>query len=90
MGMRLMIEGRVQGVGYRAWAHGHALRLRLDGWVRNRSEGGVELIAHGSEEALAALEQLCRRGPTTASVMQVMRTEHDGPVGTGFSQQPTV
>ncbi len=87
--MRLLVRGRVQGVGYRAWAEGQALRLGLTGWVRNRSDGCVEIVAHGTKEALAALEELCCRGPSAASVVRVTRTEHDGAVGTGFSQQPT-
>jgi acylphosphatase len=89
MGMRLIIEGRVQGVGYRAWAERQASRLRLDGWVRNRSDGSVELVAHGAEEALAALEQLCRRGPPAASVTHVTRSENDDAISAGFWQLPT-
>jgi acylphosphatase len=87
--MRLLVRGRVQGVGYRAWAEGQASRLGLDGWVRNRSDGSVEIVAHGTKEALAALEELCARGPAAAAVMGVARTEYDGAVGTGFSQRPT-
>jgi acylphosphatase len=90
MGMRLFVQGRVQGVGYRAWAEGQAVRLGLDGWVRNRSDGCVEVLAHGTEEALAALEQLCRRGPSAASVTHVMRLEDNETVGTGFLQRPTL
>jgi acylphosphatase len=89
MSMRLMIEGRVQGVGYRAWAERQASRLRLDGWVRNRPDGSVELVAHGAAEALAALEQLCRRGPPAASVTSVTRSQNDDAITKGFSQRPT-
>jgi acylphosphatase len=87
--MRLTIEGRVQGVGYRAWTERQAVRLGLSGWVRNRSNGCVEILAHGTDEALAALEQLCRSGPPAASVTRVTRAEDDETVGPGFSQRPT-
>ena len=89
MGMRLTIQGRVQGVGYRAWAERQALRLGVQGWVRNRSDGSVEILAHGTQAALAAFEQLCREGPRAASVAGVARTEDDTEEHTGFSQRPT-
>ena len=88
--MRLVIHGRVQGVGYRVWAEAQALRLGLDGWVRNRSDGTVEILAQGTSEAQAALEQLCRRGPPAALVTRVTGTEDTEAVGRGFSQRPTV
>ncbi len=90
MSMRLVIHGRVQGVGYRVWAEAQAQRLGLDGWVRNRSDGCVEILAHGTSEAQAALERLCQRGPPAALVRQVIRTHDSEAVGRGFSQRPTV
>ena len=87
--VRLTITGRVQGVGYRIWAERTALLLRMRGWVRNRRDGSVELLATGSEEALAALIEACREGPSAAVVtgVKVERGEHDG--SAGFSSRPT-
>lgn len=69
--IRLTISGRVQGVGYRAWAAAQARSLGISGWVRNRTDGRVELLARGSREALDLLEESCRRGPAGARVDKV-------------------
>ncbi len=88
--IRLIIRGRVQGVGYRWWAVREAERLGLDGWVRNRRDGSVELVAAGGPEELAALEGACRRGPPAAAVESVQREPADVEVASGFQQRPTV
>ena len=80
--IRLTINGRVQGVGYRAWVAALARSLGLAGWVRNRSDGSVELIAAGSREALDLLEASCRRGPAGARVDKI---ESEPAVGEGES-----
>jgi acylphosphatase len=87
--VRLMIRGRVQGVGYRWWARTQALRLNLDGWVRNRADGSVELLAAGPADAVDRLIALCRRGPPAAEVRSVKRCEGDMPPGHGFEERPT-
>jgi acylphosphatase len=69
--LRLLIAGRVQGVGYRYSACSEARRLGLDGWVRNLGDGQVELEAEGSEEALEQLTLWCHRGPRFAEVRRV-------------------
>lgn len=69
--MHLVIAGRVQGVCYRMNAVDEARRLDLAGWVRNTGNGGVELLAEGPEEDLAALLAWCRRGPPHARVIDV-------------------
>ena len=86
---RLVITGRVQGVGYRAWAIATARRLGLRGWVRNRSDGAVEALVAGSEEAVAAMLAACRRGPAAARVVavEVDDGEEDGSIG--FTARPT-
>lgn len=62
------IRGRVQGVGYRAWVADEAMRRGLDGWVRNRRDGSVEAVFAGPEEAVSAMIEACRRGPSPALV----------------------
>jgi len=87
--VRLVITGRVQGVGYRFWAERTASALGVRGWVRNRSDGGVELFATGEEAAIASLIEACRRGPRAALVsdVAVKDAEDDGSIG--FSARPT-
>jgi acylphosphatase len=65
------VRGTVQGVGYRAACQRRARELELCGWVRNRADGSVELEAEGATVRLEALEQWCRRGPTTARVREL-------------------
>lgn len=69
--VRARIEGRVQGVFYRASAETEANRLGVKGWVRNRPDGSVELAAEGEREKLDALIAWCRRGPRGAEVERV-------------------
>ncbi len=71
MAKRLLIEGRVQGVGYRAAFAGQAIALGLAGWVRNRRDGAVEACIDGEASALAAMIQWARRGPPAAHVSNV-------------------
>jgi len=88
--VRLRISGRVQGVGYRIWAERTAHSLGIRGWVRNRSDGSVELQATGDDDAIAALIEACRQGPRAATVTDVgiEGVEDDG--SAGFSARPTV
>jgi acylphosphatase len=64
----VVISGRVQGVGFRAWTEHVALRRGLEGFVRNRRDGTVEALFAGPEEAVAAMIEDCRRGPPGARV----------------------
>jgi acylphosphatase len=59
----VVIRGRVQGVGYRAWAEYTALDHDLEGWVRNRRDGSVEAVFAGPPEAVVQMIEACRRGP---------------------------
>jgi acylphosphatase len=68
---RLVIHGRVQGVGYRAFVEEEAATLGLDGWVRNRRGGTVEAVVAGSAEAVEAMVAACRKGPFSARVDRV-------------------
>ena len=82
----LTIRGRVQGVGYRAWAVDTARLLGLNGWARNRRDGSVEILAIGGEGVLEDLIEACRRGPPAAAVSSVEQASvgDDGSVGFGF------
>jgi acylphosphatase len=66
--LSLHIRGRVQGVSYRASARATATGLGLTGWVRNRTDGGVTLVAEGPRAQLDELLAWCRKGPTLARV----------------------
>jgi acylphosphatase len=69
--VRCIVTGRVQGVFYRAATAEQAVRLALGGWVRNLPDGSVEIVAAGSEDALAALTQWLWQGPPAARVTTV-------------------
>lgn len=64
----VLIRGRVQGIGYRAWTEHTALKRGLEGWVRNRRDGAVEAVFAGPKDAVAAMVEACRRGPPSARV----------------------
>ena len=74
----LIIHGRVQGVGYRAYMRIEANRLGVTGWVRNRADGTVEATIHGSPEDVSKLLDWTRRGPSTARVTSVQVSEASG------------
>ncbi len=86
---RLVIIGRVQGVGYRAWMVNKAQRLGLSGWVRNRLDGSVEALVAGDIAAVEELLRLCRRGPRMAMVVSIEEEMADPPELFGFRQVPS-
>jgi acylphosphatase len=69
---RVLVSGRVQGVGYRYSCRREALGRRLAGWVRNLEDGRVEALFEGPREAVEALIEWCRRGPEGARVTDVV------------------
>jgi acylphosphatase len=71
----VVIRGRVQGVGYRAWAQDMALEHGLEGWVRNRRDGSVEAVFAGPAETVERIVAVCRRGPGAAYVGAVEQRE---------------
>lgn len=66
--LSLRVRGRVQGVYYRASTEAEARGLGLTGWVRNREDGSVELVAEGPRDRLEALHRWCQAGPARARV----------------------
>jgi acylphosphatase len=87
--LRLVITGRVQGVGFRAWTRREARRRSLRGWVRNRFDGSVEALLIGEAEAVDALAAACRRGPATARVEAVSRFPADDDGSADFHERAT-
>jgi acylphosphatase len=72
---RFLVQGEVQGVGFRWFVLREAERLGLCGFVRNLRDGSVEVIAAGTPEALAALERALREGPRLARVAGVEKSD---------------
>jgi acylphosphatase len=83
---RYLVRGRVQGVGFRFFTEGAARLEGLHGWVANRPDGTVEILAEGDREALVRFERQLRMGPPGARVDEV-HIDEDVPTGrfTGFS-----
>jgi len=71
----VVIRGRVQGIGYRAWAEVTALERGLEGWVRNRRDGSVEAVFGGPDNDVAAMIAQCRRGPPGAWIETIDQRE---------------
>lgn len=72
---RAVVRGRVQGVGFRFFAERTARALGLHGWVRNRSDGTVETLAEGEEQAVGEYLERLRRGPLGSRVDEVVVEE---------------
>ena len=88
--VKVMIEGRVQGVWFRGWTLETARRLDLDGWVQNRRDGSVQAVFSGPNDAVDEMLRLCAQGPSAASVSSVEYIPHDRPVPVGFRIKPSV
>lgn len=87
--VRLRIEGRVQGVGYRAWVEATARGMGLDGWVANRRDGGVEASLSGPGDRVDAMIAACHDGPRHAVVAMVKVFDETDPPPPGFEVRPT-
>ena len=75
--VRLIIQGRVQGVWFRDSTRREAMHLGVTGWVKNRRDGGVELVAEGPEEKVRQLVVWCHQGPSHARVTDVHQTREE-------------
>ena len=72
---RFVVRGRVQGVGFRWFVEREAHMLRIAGWVRNNSDGSVEVLAMGTRDQLSGLRSRLRQGPRAARVDEVDESE---------------
>lgn len=92
--VHLLVEGLVQGVGFRAWFERQAATRRLAGWVRNRRTGAVEAVVSGDGAAVEGMIALCRNGPGHARVdaLYIIGDVSDGSLGdyAGFEVRPTI
>jgi acylphosphatase len=92
----VVIRGRVQGVGYRAWTEHTATTLGLQGWVRNRRDGSVEAVFAGQANIVEQMIAECRRGPISSRVdaIDVSGATADmlklGGAGGSFAMLPTL
>ena len=93
----IIVHGRVQGVGFRAFVEVEALTRGVEGWVRNRRDGSVEAVFSGEADAVAAMIEACRRGPSFGARVDVLhQRDGDGDdlklrrAGELFSVLPTV
>ena len=87
--VHIRIEGRVQGVYFRAWTQEQAEQLGLSGWVRNRSDESVEALFAGPPETVEIMLERCRVGPRDARVEQIEIIQEGGAAPKGFTIKPT-
>lgn len=88
--LHVKIEGRVQGVGYRAWVVQTAQGLGLKGWVRNRNDGSVELVITGGPRRMEDMLRRCEVGPLHARVRSVNIVGENSNTFDKFDVKPTV
>lgn len=88
--VRVVIEGRVQGVFFRSWTVQEATRRNLLGWIRNRLDGTVEAVFSGAESEVDEMVRACWQGPPAAEVGNVTEYPADPPKEKAFGHMPTV
>lgn len=88
--LRLRVEGFVQAVGYRHFAIQEALRLGLDGWIRNRADGTVEILVSGATKPVEAFVAAAMKGPPGSRVKNVELHKAEPPADKGFHRRPSI
>lgn len=71
----MIVSGKIQGVFYRDYVRREAEKRQITGWVMNMQNGTVEILAEGSDSALAELQKACRKGPLMAHIEDIKITE---------------
>jgi acylphosphatase len=74
----VIVHGRVQGVGFRAFVEREALTRGIEGWVRNRRDGSVEALFAGDADVVAGMIEACAQGPLGARVDVQHQRDSDG------------
>lgn len=87
--VRVVISGRVQGVGYRAWTSAAARGFKLKGWVRNLKDGTVEAVFSGEESAVEEMLAACKKGPLLARVDNIEQFSCEETPEGNFTARPT-
>ena len=75
--VRLIIEGKVQGVWFRDSALKKAVELGVNGWIKNNPNGSVEAVIEGKDHKVREMITWCHKGPPAANVTKVIKTEED-------------
>ena len=78
--VHVIVEGRVQGVFFRAYTRNEAVKLGLSGWVRNRTDGSVEVLIEGEKIAVEKMEQWLHEG-SPHSLVKMIHTTEETPMG---------
>jgi acylphosphatase len=85
----IVVSGRVQGVFFRDWTERAARGDGIAGWVRNRANGTVEIVAEGEAGAIARFVEACRHGPDAARVDEIEVSEIAPAGAAGFERRQT-
>jgi acylphosphatase len=88
--LRLKVEGFVQAVGFRNFAIEEATKLGLDGWVRNRADGTVEILISGPTKAVETFVAASMRGPNGSRIKNVELHNAEPPTEKGFQRRPSL
>jgi D-alanine-D-alanine ligase-like ATP-grasp enzyme/acylphosphatase/Flp pilus assembly protein TadD len=82
--IKVLIKGKVQGVGFRKWIWRNAHLHAISGWVQNNPDGTLESVFHGAPNAVDHMISICRKGPKRAAVVEITVLSFEGDVSSGF------